>query len=255
MDTSGLDEDGKEPSQPENKQGHMFTEEEMDINLSIQQEHAETPEESSSDDDTPGMVHVVARYVAGLQAVSPDIIRATHCHKALRGLGRALRGRRSGNYDRSFETTRIDQFWSHSWHGSAWRKIATMLMLSNGLWAICFGNLAALCMTILFITGVLPGFERVPYLQVGRESYATGPWALLGGTFIAVVTCITWRCRTRVFLDVICIHQDDPRRKTAALASIGAFLKHSAALHVFWDEAKLALNTFLGFVASISERT
>ena len=44
-----------------------------------------------------------------------------------------------------------------------------------------------------------------------------------------------WRPRTQVFLDVACVEQVDPNLKTQGLMSMGAFLKASKSLVIFWD--------------------
>ncbi|CAE7400729.1 unnamed protein product [Symbiodinium microadriaticum] len=177
-----------------------------------------------------------AGYIADFQATRQDIIRAVPCYEALRGFGRAFRYHKPTDYQRSFPTDKIQEFWSHSWHGSTPRKISTVIVQKNGLAAISAGTLASLLLVCLFVGGYLPGYERAPFQQTGRDSYLFGIWGMVGGTFVTIVTLICWQCRTPVFVDVMCIHQSDPGLKAEALLSMGALLQSSESLHVWWDE-------------------
>ena len=177
-----------------------------------------------------------ASYIADFRATRQNIIRATPCYKALSGFGRAFRFRKASDYHKSFPTDTIQEFWSHSWHGSTPRKISTVMVQKNGLAAISAGTLASLLLVCLFVAGYLPGYERAPFQKTGRDSYLFGIWGMVGGTLVAMVTLIGWQCRTPVFVDVICIHQFDPGLKAEALLSMGAFLQSSESLHVWWDE-------------------
>ena len=181
------------------------------------------------------LTELLVSRISDFEAARPNILRAVPCCEVLRSLGGALRGIRPRR-NPSFTTATIMEFWSHSWHGGVWIKVLTMFMLKNGPMAVCFGWLGALLMAALFATGMLPSYERVPFLQTGARMYPFGPWSLCTATLVATFTLRCWRRKTSVFLDVLCIDQDDARLKTEALLSIGAFLKKSQSLHVFWDE-------------------
>ena len=99
-----------------------------------------------------------------------------------------------------------------------------------------FGSLTSLVLAGLFVAGYLPGYERAPFLKVGRTSYLFSVWGLLGGTLTAIMTLFCWQRRTLVFVDVICINQADPSLKAEALLSMGACLQSSESLHVFGHE-------------------
>ncbi|CAE7555093.1 unnamed protein product [Symbiodinium sp. CCMP2592] len=177
-----------------------------------------------------------AEHIANFRATREGIVRATPCYEVLRGFGRIFRFRSSEYYRKSFSADKIQEFWSHSWHGSTTRKISTMMVQKNGFAAICLGSLASLLLAGLFVAGYLPGYERAPFLKLGRTSYLFSVWGVLGGTLTAVMTLFCWQRRTLVFVDVICINQADPSLKAEALLSMGAFLQSSESLHVFWDE-------------------
>ena len=204
------------------------------IGSSLDSSDKDAEEEGQSQEETRIQIsHAherAASYIADFLATRQDIIRATPCYEALRCFGRAFRFPAAANYHRSFPTDTIQEFWSHSWHGSAPRKICTVMVRKNGLAAISAGTLASLLLVCLFVAGYLPGYERAPY------PYVFGIWGMVGGTLVAIVTLIGWQCRTPVFVDVICIHQSDPGLKSEALLSLGAFLQSSESLHVWWDE-------------------
>ncbi len=67
----------------------------------------------------------LAKYMSNASFVSADICRGTYAFHALEGCGQALRGTRKDLHHHSFQTPRIQQFWSHSWHGRKWMKFFT----------------------------------------------------------------------------------------------------------------------------------
>lgn len=75
---------------------------------------------------------------------SPDIQRVTRCHHVLYGFGKILRGSCGDWYHCSRPATQIPEFVSHSWKGSAWKKIALLLVLKNGRTAVCLGRIRGL---------------------------------------------------------------------------------------------------------------
>ena len=72
----------------------------------------------------------ISETVAQMQATRPEIIRAAPVRSVLGGLARPLRGVRRDFYHLSQTTTRLNAFWSHSWHGSAKQKIASLFFFT-----------------------------------------------------------------------------------------------------------------------------
>ncbi|CAE7573523.1 unnamed protein product, partial [Symbiodinium sp. KB8] len=130
----------------------------------------------------------------------------------------------------------IDEFWSHSWHGEARRKILLLLLLKNGPAAILVGTLGALVMMILQVTGVVPGLYRKPPLLGDGATYEFAPYSLLVGIGLCTLTILLWRPQQAVFLDQICIHQHDGSLKMEGILNIGAIMKKSRSLLVLWDQ-------------------
>ena len=68
-----------------------------------------------------------------------------------------MRGRKPGQYKLSRATARIDEFWSHSWHTSAWMKYVTAWYLNCAAVAVACG-MGALLGFILQRGSCLPPF-------------------------------------------------------------------------------------------------
>lgn len=96
----------------------------------------------------------------------------------------------------------MDEFWSHSWHASAWKKILTLLFLKNALPAAILGSFASLIGCSLSFFEILPSFGSVPL------------WSNFCGVVVYLATLLLWRSRETVFLDIGCIHQSDERLKS-----------------------------------------
>ena len=144
-----------------------------------------------------------------------------------------MNGNSSPSGRQSFPTERIDQFWSHSWHGSGWRKVATAIYLNNGRMAALIATLGSMIVATLVAYGVLPDMN---FGGPGQPRYPDRPLScLMGGFVMYCLLLIFWRPRQQIFLDILCIDQEDADLKGAALVSMGAFLKSSDAMVVFWD--------------------
>ncbi|CAE7443411.1 rpl22 [Symbiodinium natans] len=192
----------------------------------------------SSDSESVACVRQAAeQFVAGvisrMEPERPDIIQAVAAWQALTGLGRAFRRKaRRGQSRASFRTERLDEFWSHSWHGSQWKKICTAIYLNNSFCASLLATLGSLAMCLLVGFRVLP----IPRFQQAPKKYPQDSCVCtVVGFFLYCFFLISWRPWQRIFLDILCIDQDDSERKTAALVSMGAFLKVSDSLLVLWD--------------------
>jgi len=181
------------------------------------------------------IVHVIS----AMEVSRPEILRATKAFRALQGCGQVLREQGMPStkcyYDLSYEVPEIDEFWSHSWHGEARRKILLLLLLKNGPAAILMGTLGALAMMILQVTGIVPGLYRKHPLLGDGSSYEFAPYSLLVGIGLCTLTILLWRPQQAVFLDQICIHQHDGSLKMEGILNIGAIMKKSRSLLVLWD--------------------
>ena len=172
----------------------------------------------------------VARNIAQMDVTNPEVLRVTRAFSAFQHFAEALRVGCDGDfYHKSFKSHKISTFWSHSWHGGYWKKILTLLALYNGPAALFCGFLTAIVMAILFWFGILPGIDR------GWAGLQFSPWCLHSGFVVTIVVMIFWRSPTRVFLDRICISQNDHDLKTQAIFSLAGLLKNSEAMLILWD--------------------
>ncbi|CAE7198456.1 unnamed protein product [Symbiodinium natans] len=178
--------------------------------------------------------------ISSMEVSRPEMLRATPAYRVLQGCGQVLRekGMPSARcyYDLSYEVPEIDEFWSHSWHGEAHRKILLLLLLKKGPAAVLVGTMGALVMMLLQVADVIPGFYKKPPLLGTGVAYEFGPYSLLVGIGLCCLTLLLWRPRQAVFLDQICIHQHDGTLKMEGILNIGAIMKKSRSLLVLWDQ-------------------
>ena len=165
-----------------------------------------------------------------MEVVRPGIVQAVWAWQALSCFGRVLRLGSTG-VRRSLATNRIGEFWSHSWHGQKWRKVWTAMYMKNTRAAMSAATLGSFAVCVLLSSALLPQvrFQEDP-------PYPAEPgWCLLTALVLYCTVFVFWRPGSRIFLDILCIDQENAELKTEALVSMGAFLKRSDALFVLWD--------------------
>ena len=180
-----------------------------------------SPQASAPGDDW------IVDMVASMEPTRPEIIRGVPVHCALRGCGQAMRGKQRGLYKFSCATTEIDEFWSHSWHTSARMKFVTAWYLTSGVIAVAFGMVGAVLGCVLHAIGVLPATVD--------NGFCKSQWSVLIGVTFYCLSFMFWQVRKLVFLDFLCISQEDEGLKGEAMISMGAILKSSASMLVLWD--------------------
>ena len=137
----------------------------------------------------------LADLVACMQPTRPEIIRGIPAHYALQRCGQALRGRPGSLHQVSRATTCISEFWSHSWHTSAWMKLFTTWYLYNSFAATAIGMAGALLGFILTVAGVLPA--TLP----DQAMFTNSQWCTLLGTAFYYVPFLLWRPMHPIFLE------------------------------------------------------
>lgn len=196
---------------------------------SPQQNMRAAPAEPTSDDDS--WADFVADTVMSMKPVSADVIRAVQVCDALGNFGANLRKPWLSQHTLSYPTTKIRTFWSHSWHGRAWKKYVTLLLFYHGTAALTVASMGAAVVSWLFSFEILP-----PLLQPGEEdTYFHCLWTKPVGLVLYCIVLLFGRRSDPVFLDVICIDQQDQTEKAKGILSIGAFLKSSDSMLVLWD--------------------
>ena len=84
--------------------------------------------------------------------------------------------------------------------------------------------------------GVRGSGEFVFALRVGIDKVSLQPLGLLGGATSILLALLFWRSNDRIFLDRVCIHQENAQLKLEGLLNLGAYLKRSKSLVVVWDQ-------------------
>ena len=191
---------------------------------------AEDASDELGSDAQLSKVRALADRISRMAILRPEVLRVTAAHNAFSSCFAPLRPGERHFFEKSREASEIDEFWSHSWQGRAWQKGLTLLVLNNGLVAICVGNFCALLGMVLFLLGVLPGFKR--NLPHETESFA---WSEAFGVVGTFLTLLFWRSRKKVFLDGICISNTDMALKTEAICSLAGMLDKSRSMLVLWD--------------------
>eukprot|EP00913_Durusdinium_trenchii_P033270 g31146.t1 len=74
-------------------------------------------------------------------------------------------------------------------------------------------RLGSVALAVLFCLDYLPGYERAPFLKTGHETYEFSAWCVGGGMLMTVVTFIVWRSKSRIFVDILCMEQHNPKLK------------------------------------------
>jgi len=171
----------------------------------------------------------VAKSIAEMEVTNPEILRATRAFAAFQNFAAALRaGCDRDFFHKSRKSHKISTFWSHSWHGGQWKKILTLLTLYNGFAALLGGFFVAILMMILFDFGLLPDWERF-----GNGNFSM--WCLPSGFLVTTLVMLLWRSQNNVFLDRICISQQDNDLKAQAIFSLAGLLKKSDVMLILWD--------------------
>lgn len=107
----------------------------------------------------------------------------------------------------------IKQCLTHSWHGHAWNKVFGLLILKNGL--VCF-----ICRNTGSLGHFCPWFQRLPPLGRLKGHIAASGWYILAGSLFSCLALWLWRATSKVFLEKICIEQEDPCLKAEGVMKV-----------------------------------
>jgi len=97
----------------------------------------------------------VVQKVSQMEVIHPEVLRVTFAFQAFQRFGQVFRVE-GDFYHKSRKSENIKTFWNHSWHGSSWKKILTLIAYYNSRVAICFGTSVAFLMALLHLLGFLP---------------------------------------------------------------------------------------------------
>ena len=105
--------------------------------------------------------------------------------------------------------------------------------MNNGPAAFLLGFLCASAAAVLYMAGILPSVRGFRLDEDGTSIQCA--WCAPAGVFGHYAGLLLCAGRKLVFLDVACIDQQDPLRKTEGLVSMGAFLKSSKRMLALVD--------------------
>ena len=207
------------------------------------------------------------------KAVEADILRSVQTHKVAKEFGSVLRSGSTGNeqtYQLSQPCAEIDVFLSHSWRDSGLLKYLALCLYFNTSMATVAAVLAGLACFYLqackgFAVPFLPftrtqvfyhdflGMLRVMGLELHssvRDNPARYRWMDFELRLICSPTCqlaaITafvlvflfghrMRPPRSMFLDKVCIHQTDQKKKAAGIAAIDVFIDRSSLCLILYN--------------------
>ena len=159
-------------------------------------------------------------------SLEPELLRAVPLSVALDGWGRHWRLAAPDSHRFSKPVTSMDYFLSHDWQTSGWLKFAALLIHFNSTAAALTSLCVSLLVGVLRVMGILPDhfwticFPYLAFLVVFRW-WQTLRLLLLGPL--------------NVFMDRLCIDQNDQDKKKPAILGLGAFVLRSQQLVILWS--------------------
>ncbi|CAJ1351428.1 unnamed protein product [Effrenium voratum] len=191
--------------------------------------------ETQAPANEPEIWAMAMAFLTNMQVTRPELLRAVPARWVLARAWSIL-GSASyveGLYEASVPVTQIQEFWSHSWQGSPWKKALTLLVAKNGLASLVGSTLLTMLFAGLFALGWLPGYAKDLTQEDG--DFLNSVWCLAVGAVSSCILALLWRPPGLVFLDRVCIDQSTREAKCEGVLNIGAFLKNSITMVVIWD--------------------
>eukprot|EP00929_Paragymnodinium_shiwhaense_P043974 TRINITY_DN22567_c0_g4_i1.p1 TRINITY_DN22567_c0_g4~~TRINITY_DN22567_c0_g4_i1.p1 ORF type:complete len:674 (-),score=36.16 TRINITY_DN22567_c0_g4_i1:88-2109(-) len=184
-------------------------------------------------------------------SIDQKLLRGVRLDRAMEGGGRHWRGlhARPADYHRSEVVRNIDDFISHDWHTGRFVKLTAICFIYNAR-AACICSLLAGCLVgwaqlhfeDLLGTAHWHCPRRVTVSGQLVDELYTPQYCMLVCPLVYATVMLFWqtiRGRFRqartVFLDKLCINQEDEAEKAAGVLGLGAFLDRSNRLVVLWS--------------------
>eukprot|EP00929_Paragymnodinium_shiwhaense_P024457 TRINITY_DN15036_c0_g4_i2.p1 TRINITY_DN15036_c0_g4~~TRINITY_DN15036_c0_g4_i2.p1 ORF type:complete len:731 (+),score=36.53 TRINITY_DN15036_c0_g4_i2:184-2376(+) len=182
--------------------------------------------------------------------LSEELLRGVDIREALRGFGRHWRSidARPEDYSLSAPVDRLSAFVSHDWQTPRGPKTLTLLFYKNMWAAVILSCLsAALCPAAMRAVGIGLSERDAVYQTACGDMPAPRPYSL-GSIIVAtlVFVCVfafgqrlrnlCYSAPCMIFLDKLCIHQTDSRKKSAGILGLAAWLAVSDKMVILWSE-------------------
>ncbi|OLP91883.1 hypothetical protein AK812_SmicGene26356 [Symbiodinium microadriaticum] len=144
---------------------------------------------------------------------------------ALSGLGQHWR-QHSHCKGRTVSTDSYDNFLSHAWASSGWLKYLSLLILFNARAAMVSTILISVLIGVLRMMAILPNmvWTQLPCYVIYFSTLAM--WQRIRDVF---------RSPRIVFLDRLCIPQDDEEKKSECIRGLAGYLDRAHTLTVLWS--------------------
>ena len=169
----------------------------------------------------------------------------------LKGFGKHFEKKSSkgtaDDYALSFDSDRYSVFLSHSWQSGRMSKYLALLFEYSFVPAIAVSVIVALLVGGLQVWGVIPpvGYQSWPEiskqpapLYCGVQILGLLSFALTLCNWVQICSalgCVKSVSGSKIFVDKLCIRQDDEHEKQKGLDSIAGYLRNSDKLLVLWD--------------------
>ena len=165
--------------------------------------------------------------------LKPELLRGTPLSAALSGFcqhwaGLSCGPERGALFNLGRAVLSIDVFLSHDWATSRWMKLLALVLYFNSraaaiaslLWSIALGvaktQLGTILQGELWTFSCYPVFLVVLFFWQRIRSCFVSPWM--------------------VFLDKLCIHQENDELKQMGILGLGAFVRRSNRLLMLWSK-------------------
>eukprot|EP00440_Ansanella_granifera_P023166 gb/GFBE01025156.1/.p1 GENE.gb/GFBE01025156.1/~~gb/GFBE01025156.1/.p1 ORF type:complete len:615 (+),score=87.78 gb/GFBE01025156.1/:1-1845(+) len=193
---------------------------------------------------------VLASFVQGAdQLEGLDEQRAVSLSTALTGFGKHFKAKQAtaADFALSFNVRRYTTFVSHSWQTGRALKYLAFLYQHSLIPAMVASMAVALATALLQVFWILPPVTWYPW-----DEFSTGKAPLFIGCQVLgpvafVLTLVLWvKCcsffsclkfvsDSRLFIDKLCIDQQNDAKKQKGIDGIGARLRNSDQMLVLWD--------------------
>eukprot|EP00929_Paragymnodinium_shiwhaense_P028878 TRINITY_DN16668_c0_g1_i1.p1 TRINITY_DN16668_c0_g1~~TRINITY_DN16668_c0_g1_i1.p1 ORF type:complete len:526 (-),score=55.08 TRINITY_DN16668_c0_g1_i1:49-1626(-) len=173
-----------------------------------------------------------------------SLLRAVPAHLALSGYGKYFKNNAgtSEDFEASLPTDIIDDFISHDWQTARLDKTLTLLFLYNSTAAMKISMAVAVA---LAAAQVAAGWHLPRDAPPTVTGFVLNSLCLCVGSCVYFTVLFHWqrirqtlplRLRSRLlFVDKLCIHQDDPELKEQGVMGLAAFLGQSRRMVILWS--------------------
>eukprot|EP00929_Paragymnodinium_shiwhaense_P052515 TRINITY_DN26307_c0_g1_i1.p1 TRINITY_DN26307_c0_g1~~TRINITY_DN26307_c0_g1_i1.p1 ORF type:complete len:593 (-),score=56.58 TRINITY_DN26307_c0_g1_i1:88-1866(-) len=179
-----------------------------------------------------------------------SLLRGVPSHRALQGYGkhwRSISAERNG-FLLSVPSLEVDDFISHEWGTSRLDKLIALCFIYNSTAALIGSSFFAMALVLGRVLAIrrLEADGRADEARPGVRDFVAEQPCLIFCPVVYFVMLFHWQSiraaflgqlmRARlVFLDKLCIHQEDELLKQQGILGLAAFLKQSRRLVILWS--------------------